>query len=297
MTIIQDEPTDRKFKVKDIGGQYGKPKDRQDAIRMLKELQGDYHVVYTSLSILIEDHEEYKEYKELSKIYDFDYEEYSSTFFTSIDKQKIYKEYKALEKLNDSLNNKEEVEGMYKGEITINDSIFYQSGISAIALESLFNGPYLYSNVPSLIGEIFDMVGGNDLIPLEPSKVGGMSYPVKVKLTGSTNFYDYKIAKNIDISGLINENISEIAAQEAVVLKQKAEATAATNQQLKAMNTLNSKARKVAEEHTAVIQKNKKQLVTFKDIKGVYYGIQNSNIRRVYGSMGKRYRKKTTQKS
>jgi len=46
---------------------YGKPKDRADAIRMLKELQGDYHVVYTSLSILIEDHEEYKEYKELSK--------------------------------------------------------------------------------------------------------------------------------------------------------------------------------------------------------------------------------------
>lgn len=46
---------------------YGKPKDRQDAIRMLKELQGDYHIVYTSLSILIEDHEEYKEYKELSK--------------------------------------------------------------------------------------------------------------------------------------------------------------------------------------------------------------------------------------
>ena len=44
---------------------YGKPKDRADAIRMLKELQGDYHVVYTSLSILIEDHEEYKEYSEL----------------------------------------------------------------------------------------------------------------------------------------------------------------------------------------------------------------------------------------
>ena len=46
---------------------YGKPKDRQDAIRMRKELQGDYHIVYTSLCILIEDHEEYKEYKELCK--------------------------------------------------------------------------------------------------------------------------------------------------------------------------------------------------------------------------------------
>ena len=46
---------------------YGKPKDRSDAIKMLRELQGDYHTVYTSLSILIEYHEEYKEYKELSK--------------------------------------------------------------------------------------------------------------------------------------------------------------------------------------------------------------------------------------
>ncbi len=46
---------------------YGKPKDRAEAIKMLKELQGDYHVVYTSLAILIEDHDEYKEYRELSK--------------------------------------------------------------------------------------------------------------------------------------------------------------------------------------------------------------------------------------
>ena len=44
---------------------FGKPKDRDDAIRMLKELQGDIHSVYTSLSILIEDRGEYKEYKEV----------------------------------------------------------------------------------------------------------------------------------------------------------------------------------------------------------------------------------------
>ena len=46
---------------------YGKPKDRSEAIKMLRALQGDYHIVYTSLSILIEYHDEYKEYKELSK--------------------------------------------------------------------------------------------------------------------------------------------------------------------------------------------------------------------------------------
>lgn len=46
---------------------FGKPRDRAEAIRMLKELQGNYHTVYTSLAILIEYHGEYKEYKEISK--------------------------------------------------------------------------------------------------------------------------------------------------------------------------------------------------------------------------------------
>lgn len=44
---------------------YGKPKDRQDAIRMLKGLQGKQHKVYTSIAVLVEKNGEYKEYKEL----------------------------------------------------------------------------------------------------------------------------------------------------------------------------------------------------------------------------------------
>lgn len=44
---------------------FGKPKDRAEAIKMLKSLQGDIHTVYTSLAILIEEHGEYKEFKEL----------------------------------------------------------------------------------------------------------------------------------------------------------------------------------------------------------------------------------------
>lgn len=43
----------------------GKPKDRNEAIKMLKMLQDDVHSVYTSLVILIEDRGEYKEYKEV----------------------------------------------------------------------------------------------------------------------------------------------------------------------------------------------------------------------------------------
>lgn len=46
---------------------YGKPKNRTEAIRMLKELENDSHIIYTSLAIIIEDHGEYKEYKEISK--------------------------------------------------------------------------------------------------------------------------------------------------------------------------------------------------------------------------------------
>ncbi|MGN1299143.1 MAG: Maf family protein [Candidatus Scatovivens sp.] len=44
---------------------YGKPKDRQDAIRMLKNLQGKEHKVYTSIAVLIEKSGAYKEYNEL----------------------------------------------------------------------------------------------------------------------------------------------------------------------------------------------------------------------------------------
>ena len=49
------------------GKLYGKPKDREDAIRMLKELQDDIHTVYTSLAIIIEEKEEYKEFTEVVK--------------------------------------------------------------------------------------------------------------------------------------------------------------------------------------------------------------------------------------
>lgn len=45
----------------------GKPKDRSDAIKMLRQLQGGVHTVYTSIAVLIEYQEKYKEYKEVIK--------------------------------------------------------------------------------------------------------------------------------------------------------------------------------------------------------------------------------------
>jgi len=43
----------------------GKPKDRQDAIRMLRKIQNGDHRVYTAIAVLIEKNGEYKEYNEL----------------------------------------------------------------------------------------------------------------------------------------------------------------------------------------------------------------------------------------
>ena len=102
----------------------------------------------------------------------------------------------------------------YYGDLTIKDVLFYRSGISSIAFESLFNGPFLYNATPTLVGEIFKKAEGmldqGSIIPLLPKEVGGISYPVEVKLYGDTKFYDYKTSNLLDINGLVGENISTV---------------------------------------------------------------------------------------
>ena len=102
----------------------------------------------------------------------------------------------------------------FYGDLTINDVLFYRSGISSVALESLFNGPFLYNATPTLVGEIFTKAEGlldnTSLVPLLPKQAGGISYPVEVKLSGETKFYDYKTSNVLDINGLVGENISTI---------------------------------------------------------------------------------------
>lgn len=119
----------------------------------------------------------------------------------------------SLLSMQDALNDPS-VEGEFKGSANIIDCVFYRSGISSIVLENLFNGPYLYSNIPSTIGGIFSRLESEDdrpIIPLEPNKVSGQSYPVKVNISGNTRFYDYKKVSQFDLTGLIDENISKVA--------------------------------------------------------------------------------------
>ncbi|MCR5184781.1 MAG: hypothetical protein K6C32_01700, partial [Bacilli bacterium] len=105
----------------------------------------------------------------------------------------------------------------FKGQLTIRDTLFYRSGISSIALESLFNGPFLFNATPSIITDALGRYSGEMDefgigIPYIPLGVGGCSYPVNITLAGKTKFYDYKTPNVLDINGLVGENISQLAA-------------------------------------------------------------------------------------
>lgn len=112
------------------------------------------------------------------------------------------------------------------GSMEIKDTLFYRSGIASIALESAFNGPFLYTPSPSFISETFSSVTleGRPMVPLTPTNVSGVSRPVELKITGTTKFYDYKAQEDLELKGLINENISKYvqwAAEKLPALKDK----------------------------------------------------------------------------
>ncbi len=101
----------------------------------------------------------------------------------------------------------------YNTDVDITDTLFYMSGIASIGLETMFNGPFLYNGSPSKIKNMFYSMGGgalSSIVPLFANGVGGVSYPAHVSIYGNTKFYDYKKVDNIDLSGLILENISDI---------------------------------------------------------------------------------------
>ncbi|HCY52368.1 MAG TPA: hypothetical protein DHU65_06680 [Clostridiales bacterium] len=125
-------------------------------------------------------------------------------YLGNIPKNKIDNYRNALRLIQNGLGD-DSVKGEYKGSAVINNCQFYDSGISSIVFESLFNGPFLYSKAPSGIADLF-----SGLFPDPPKNISGTSYPVKVVLSGETTFYDYKNFETMDISGLISENISTL---------------------------------------------------------------------------------------
>ncbi len=111
-----------------------------------------------------------------------------------------------------------EGDGIYRGSTVLDDCKFYRSGIASISMDTMFNGPYLYNRSPSELGVIIDGIGSlaEALFPIKPNYVGGVGYPVKLNITGNTQFFDYKNLDEWDITGLIylglinNEELNEI---------------------------------------------------------------------------------------
>ena len=136
--------------------------------------------------------------------------------FASKDKMKM-----ALEKLQAALNNASKIPDTYAGTMTINDTLFYNSNVACIGIETLFNGPFLYSGSPSYISDLLSQMfsGSSGYEAFYATNVSGISYPVYVEITGKTKFYNYqtidkdpKTTDGEDISDLINENITSLAA-------------------------------------------------------------------------------------
>lgn len=90
----------------------------------------------------------------------------------------------------------------YDNYLTVTDTFFYNSGLSAIMLDTLSNGSYLETNVTSL----FSLLLGS-YIPLFPSKMAYTSYPTLLTLEGDNRFYDYKDVTKLDYSTLLFQDI------------------------------------------------------------------------------------------
>ncbi len=132
-------------------------------------------------------------------------------YFDTPEEREIIRE--AILSIHNALN-KTASDLEFKGSTVIDDTYFYRSGISSICLESQFNSPFLQYGTPSVIvNDIFPIVSNEDknLIPLVARHVSGISYPVELTLTGKTEFYDYKSPDEVDISSLIEENVSAVA--------------------------------------------------------------------------------------
>lgn len=112
----------------------------------------------------------------------------------------------AILDIQNALNDESLVKDIYKGSMTIKDTMFYRSGIASIGMDTMLNGPFLESATPSLVSMLLSALR----VPYLPTHVSGMSYPVELNIIGKTKFYDYKEWDNLDITGLINENISSL---------------------------------------------------------------------------------------
>ncbi len=131
-----------------------------------------------------------------------------------IQKSDVDRMKKTLNAMQDALGDA----GSLSGEVinmSVHDTLFYHSGVASIAMDTAFNGPFLYSKTPSAIEQIFQMMPSENrnLVPFLATNISGISIPVNMKISGATKFYDYKTVDEMDLSGLIEENMSAVISE------------------------------------------------------------------------------------
>ncbi len=98
-----------------------------------------------------------------------------------------------------------------KGSTCFIDSYFYSSGIASIGNETNFTGTFFYNNTPTYFSSLIDRYA-KDLFPFLPSSIGGVSYPYDVSIEGDCRFYDYKNIDEIDLTGILEQNVDKLAS-------------------------------------------------------------------------------------
>jgi hypothetical protein len=98
---------------------------------------------------------------------------------------------------------------VYENTINIENVYFYRSGLFSIALDTSFNGPYLYNGLPSYVSQRL----GNAISLTSPNEVGGTSAPSKVVLKGDTRFYDWKDTSKVSADCLVDSQLGTLFGQ------------------------------------------------------------------------------------
>lgn len=115
-----------------------------------------------------------------------------------IGQQTIREALTNLEGIYDKNNKK-----VYAGNTIINDTYFQNSGISAISMDTLYQGPFLETNITSLF--IFLLGIYTSFLP---KNLALTSYPTLLTLSGDIRFYDWKNKNNLYFESLVDEDIA-----------------------------------------------------------------------------------------
>ena len=104
----------------------------------------------------------------------------------------------------------------YDSDVTVNDTMFYRSGLSSISLDQLPSGSYLWGQNPSNFTSVMSLIQQfNPNLIINPlgdagfaSRLSRSMQPSRVTIAGETEFYDWKDSRTLTINGGYSCNYS-----------------------------------------------------------------------------------------